>query len=698
MTSSKTWSKLRKTINTSKSPIQRSLVRKKLHKKKAAKKSTKFQFMNIAKPKGIPVIRGPNTVKKSSGFKGTINKIKTDANLQLAILGGISVILVILLVVSILFKSAPDVKFYDLTDDMLLDGSVYFDGEYLGTTTKGVFSDFPRSFCKGSHKVSIEVNGEDTGSTWDVNPDDCAKKRLTLNRKVKYKQEKIEETVFLFHDTEGKPLGGILSVDDKDLGTVEAKYELSAADCNKMKKVKLSDVKFFDGADYAREYVSWDIKQGWCETGEIKFSVQREVAESAEEGPPDAIIDETDEPEVEETTVDEDVNSSDAVYVELVFQDDYGDPLSGRLELVGVGNQADTDTEQIEGTYTMSVEDCNNLIFIQLYDIVFSDGTKEEREYVLWDIMEGQCGGGNITFTVRNPVLDMSSISYDVESFKSKAIERLEKLRNRPEIPEPETEASYFEQIVLPSSIIKVQSEDHYSFKVGFFNNCDQEITITPKVKCTNPGFVMHGDEQTVAAESGMFEGEMFTISSTNESPPARETALCVINFDNVECGADKEFELRSWDFDKEIEFYEKVQNIEELDAEELKTMEEFSREGFKAAGDFLSVPEPEGFADVVVPIAIPFSPIEVVPGEHYKFRIVFYSQCERLKITPTLECDNEKFEAETMEGTIPRYNTRRFTFVSKKPAPEKGEKASCKIKFDNSVCYEETEISFEAT
>lgn len=180
-----------------------------------------------------------------------------------------SVILLILLLAIIIFiillflPKMPSADFIDKTDGSYIQGYVYLDGKYLGTTQGSNFRMLPKGYCNGTHIIRLEH--EIGAYEWQTYPIDCKSKKVVFYIEHE-KAIPSKNIIFNFLDKTGSYyISGALYFNNRSIGYVNKEIAISRENCTNITKIKLT------GKDF---YAEWNNTPDLCyNTAEIQFKV-----------------------------------------------------------------------------------------------------------------------------------------------------------------------------------------------------------------------------------------------------------------------------------------------------------------------------------------------------------------------------------------------------------------------------------------
>jgi hypothetical protein len=191
---------------------------------------------------------------------------KHKKHIPWAVLGALFITFIILLLM--IRTRPPAIEFYDNSTGKQVEGSVYYNSNFLGET-KGIFNKLPKDFCK--QEGMIEIVTRQGRVSWPTEPSDCRQRKLQLiaallpvkevNFFVKLEFQK-EET--------GEGIGGTLFIDGKNNGLIKGAYEIYAGDCPGISIINLTNI---DPTVYPKSYREWAHDPTMCTNDVIIYKI-----------------------------------------------------------------------------------------------------------------------------------------------------------------------------------------------------------------------------------------------------------------------------------------------------------------------------------------------------------------------------------------------------------------------------------------
>jgi|GEM_PF-6417819 len=172
-------------------------------------------------------------------------------------------ILIIIFTILLFIPKLPSASFIDNADGSFMKGYVYFDGNYLGSTSGEIFDKIPKEYCIDKHILRLE---SDKGAyEWETYPIDCQSKKVVfyVNHEKAIPSKNI---IFNFLDSSGSfYISGKLYFNNISVGYVEKEIALPRENCSNITIIKLESNDFFS---------EWKNDKTACNTSqEIQFKV-----------------------------------------------------------------------------------------------------------------------------------------------------------------------------------------------------------------------------------------------------------------------------------------------------------------------------------------------------------------------------------------------------------------------------------------
>jgi len=212
-------------------------------KKKSVKKVFRkySQETDIIKPEKKPsvLLKFP---KKTEDFFEEISiwTLKYKNELILTIL----LVLILIFLILIFIPKMPTASFIDKADDSFIKGYVYFDDNYLGSTTGSDFKIIPKSYCQDKHILRLE--SERGSYEWETYPVDCQSKKIIFYIQHE-KAVPSKNIIFNFLDSSGSfYVTGKLYFDNVSIGYVEREISILRANCSNITQIRIESKDFFN--------------------------------------------------------------------------------------------------------------------------------------------------------------------------------------------------------------------------------------------------------------------------------------------------------------------------------------------------------------------------------------------------------------------------------------------------------------------